>query len=205
MTRLYHQFLEFLAERRVNELKPRGFTRDNTVRDAQGNPYGSSEYNMQPKPRVKITNEEREEHISPEDREARKEAEKQHTEKVMEIKNSFQNARKRYDLDTGPDDSRNMKHDIVFHDNGKVHIRTDLNTGRTEVTHEKDTLAQKKARHLAEVEKEREGMGPHVIDHKHYGNSFETTITPLNKDGTPNYRKEKVVTTDHVTGETEVI
>jgi len=91
MARLYHQFLQFLAEQRE------------------------------------------------EDREAREKAEEQHTKKVREIINSFENARKSHDHGRGSDDSRNMKHDIVFHDNGKTHIRTDLNTGRTEVTHEKMT------------------------------------------------------------------
>lgn len=169
MTRLYHQFLQFLAEQR-------------------------------------------EEHIRPEDQEARnkalarEKAQNQHTKKVREIRNSFENARKPHDHGRGPDFSRNMNHDIVFHNNGKTHIRTDLNTGRTEVTHEKDTVKQKKARHDAEVQRQREGMGSHIVDHmkdSDFFGHFETTITPVNKDGTPNNWEAKLVKTDHTTGETK--
>jgi len=107
-------------------------------------------------------------------------------------------------LEKGSDNSEDMRHDVLYHHDGKIHVRTDLNTGKTSTTHESDTVKQKKSRHDAEVKKQQAKMGSHVIDHGSGWGAFETTIAPVNKDGTVDRRKAKVVKTDHTTGETKV-
>lgn len=94
MTRLYHQFLNFLAEKRTSSVN------------------------------------------------AEKEAEMfgRHVKRVRLEKEQLNGGRYVSVSHAGEDNSRTMAHSVIIHRGGKVHVRTDLTTGKTEVAHEKNTL-----------------------------------------------------------------